>query len=89
MLLPKAFPHGEGGSCVPRKHETDEGIFFHSVGSAATSPEREPRGDIDGSRKYREIVTGGNSRKVLHQRHFFREGLGCYPAYRPHRLSQE
>lgn len=28
MLLPKAFPHGEGGSCVPRKHETDEGVIF-------------------------------------------------------------
>ena len=44
MLLIKAFPHGEGGSCVPRKHETDEGIFSNSVGSAATSPEREPWG---------------------------------------------
>ena len=28
MLLIKAFPHGEGGSCVPRKHETDEGVIF-------------------------------------------------------------
>ena len=89
LLLIKAFPHGEGGSCVPRKHETDEGIFSNSVGSAATSPEREPRGDIDGSRKYREIVTGGNPWKGPHQRHFFRKGLGCYPADRPHRLSQE
>ena len=44
MLLPKAFPHGEGGSCVPRKYETDEGIFSNSVGSAATSPERESWG---------------------------------------------
>lgn len=89
MLLPKAFPHGEGGSCVPRKHETDEGIFSHSVGSAATSPEREPRGDIDGSRKYQGIVIGGNPWKGPHQRHFFRKGLRCYPADRPHRLSQE
>ena len=46
-------------------------------------------GDIDGSRKYREIVTGGNPWKVPHLRYFFREGLGCYPADRPHRLSQE
>ena len=28
LLLLKAFPHGEGGSCVPRKHETDEGVIF-------------------------------------------------------------
>lgn len=28
LLLIKAFPHGEGGSCVPRKHETDEGVIF-------------------------------------------------------------
>ena len=28
--FPKAFPSGEGGSRVPRKRETDEGVFFFS-----------------------------------------------------------
>ncbi len=89
MLLPKAFPHGEGGSCVPRKHETDEGVIFPFSRFRRHFTRAGAMVDIDGSRKYREIVTGGNPWKVPHLRYFFREGLGCYPADRPHRLSQE
>ena len=86
LLLIKAFPHGEGGSCVPRKHETDEGVIFPFGRFRRHFTRAGAMVDIDGSRK---IVAGGNPRKGLHQRHFFREGLGCYPADRPHRLSQE
>ena len=89
MLLPKAFPHGEGGSCVPCKHETDEGIIFPFSWFRRHFARAGAKGDIDGSRKYQGIVTGGNPGKVPHLRYFFRKGLGCYPADRPHRLSQE
>ena len=60
IRLPKAFPSGEGGSRIPRKRETDEGLaspygrgapqgrrgrlFTLSVGFAASSPKGEPRG---------------------------------------------
>ena len=89
MLLPKAFPHGEGGSCVPRKHETDEGVIFPFGRFRRHFTRAGAMVDIDGSRKNRGIVTGGNPGKGPHQRHFFRKGFECYPADRPHRLSQE
>ena len=74
MLLIKAFPRGEGGSCVPRKHETDEGVIFPFSRFRRHFTRAGAMGDIDGSRKYQGIVTGGNSRKGLHQRQFFRKG---------------
>lgn len=89
MLFIKAFPHGEGGSCVPRKHETYEGVIFPFSRFRRHFTRAGAMGDIDGSRKYQGIVTGGNSWKVPHLRHFFRKGMECYPADRPHRLSQE
>ena len=71
----KAFPHGEGGSRVSRKRETDEGLaspygrgapagaeracFTLSVGFAASSPKVGAKG--------RRIVTGGNPWKGPHQ----------------------
>ena len=71
----KAFPHGEGGSRVFRKRETDEGLaspygrgapagaaracFTLSVGFAASSPKVGAKG--------KRIVTGGNPWKGPHQ----------------------
>ena len=71
----KAFPHGEGGSRVSRKRETDEGLaspygrgapagaeracFTLSVGFAASSPKVGAKG--------KRIVTGGNPWKGPHQ----------------------
>ena len=71
----KAFPHGEGGSRVSRKRETDEGLaspygrgapagaeracFTLSVGFAASSPKVGAKG--------KRIVTGGNPWKEPHQ----------------------
>ena len=65
----KAFPHGEGGSRVSRKRETDEGLaspygrgapagaeracFTLSVGFAASSPKVGAKGE--------RVVTGGTS----------------------------
>ena len=68
IRISKAFPHGEGGSRVSRKRETDEGLcpegaerflFALSVGFAASSP--------FGGAKGRRIVTGGNPWKGPHQ----------------------
>ena len=70
MLLIQAFPHGEGGSCVPRKHETDEGVIFPFSRFRRHFTRTGAVGDIDGSRKYQGIVAGGNPRKELHQRHW-------------------
>ena len=67
LLPPKAFPHGEGGSCVPRKHETDEGVIFPFSRFHRHFTRAGAKGDIDGSRKYRGIVPGGNPWKGLYQ----------------------
>ena len=57
---PKAFPSGEGGSRVPRKRETDEGLAAHygrgagggegfALPSQSASPPAPPKGEPRGN----------------------------------------
>ena len=73
--FPHAFPSGEGGSCVPRKRETDEGHLPLPLGEVpeaerAFLPSQSLRDSshrvgAKGERRER-IVTGGNPWKGPH-----------------------
>ena len=76
MLLIKAFPHGEGGSCVPRKHETDEGVIFPFSRFRRHFTRAGAVGDIDGSRKYQGDCDRRESREGATPATFLSERLG-------------